>query len=201
MSTISIKLGDISATPVISHVTIETPLNDHESIWVWDHFFSYALHQLSDSPASEELLETMSHWAIKITPHLALSLDEFRTNNDFVLSDNIRLSSSLPSPSIDKPLEETLIEATSQENQWPNIHIRLAPNASDESIQTSVMALGQFFLNTHPNFYRELPLHVLAMRKFYQNHLPYHDEESLEQAPTFAVNMALQFQKQLSSTH
>lgn len=196
MSTISIKLGDISATPIISHVTIEAPLNDHELIWVWDHFFSYALHQLSDSPASEELLESMSNWAIRITPHLALSIDEFRNNSHFTLSDNIRLSSDL-----EKPLEETLIEATSQTDQWPNIHIRLPPTASDSSIQTSVMALGQFFLNTHPNFYRELPLHILAMRKFYQNHLTYHDETSLEQAPTFAVNMALQFQKQISSTH
>jgi len=192
MSTIGITVGETNSPPVNIAVTINPPLQENAPIWVWDHYFSFALHHLGDNVASQ-LMEELATWAITFAPHMPLTFEQLSEQNLLQLSLNIHLK-----PAIENPSEEMLIEATAQHNQWPNIHIRLDKNASTFGVHYSVLALAQFFLNTHSAFYRDLPLHILAMRKFYQNELPFSDEDSINQAPLFAFDTALKFQQSLT---
>ncbi len=57
----------------------------------------------------------------------------------------------------------------------------------------STIALAQYFQARNANFARELPIHVLAMRKFYEDERPASDQESLMEAPLFALNKAMKF--------
>lgn len=207
MSTISIKMTNaftatsttaVTSTdtaPVNSFISISPPLQDHEKIWVWDHYFSYVLHHLSQNEAAE-LLDIAAKWAIDFTPQMTRTFADLSNSPLFEILPDCHLVAKL-----DHPQQEMLIEATSQSGQWPNVHIRLDKQATLEGLQYSVVALAQFFLTTHAAFYRELPLHILAMRKYYQSQLSYEAKDSIMQAPAFALSMAEKFQQQLLQTH
>ncbi len=193
MPTIAITLEESSNLPIDIAIAVNPPLQENTPIWVWDHYFSYALHHLSDEDEASQLMEKLATWAITFAPQMSLSFDELSQQNLLQLSPDIHLT-----PEVNNTQEEILIEATAEADQWPNIHIRLDKNTSALGLHYSALALAEFFLNTHPYFYRELPLHILAMRKFYQNELPFSDEDSVKQAPLYAFNVALKFQQSLN---
>ena len=93
MSTISIQLGEPNKRPldIAIAISMETPLRENETIWVWDHYFSTVLHHLGDDDAAETLLTTLSKWSTMFAKNMRLSFEELSKNNLLRISGDIQL--------------------------------------------------------------------------------------------------------------
>jgi len=188
MPTISIGFNDTVQLQKNIMISMETPIQENEHIWVWDHYFAYVLNLISENDESIELMDTLTNWSQSFANNMALSFEELSKNNSLELSQNIQVVSD-----IEDCKQLYFIEISPQEGYWPNVHIKSSEDATPENLRDSVIALAEFFLIHNQHFYRELPLHMLAMRKFYRDELPYSDETSIKQAPAFAFDTAFNF--------
>lgn len=192
MATIIIGFNnDFESTSLIT-ISIEPPIMEHEHIWVWDHYFSLVLNRLENAEDAQSLLDSMSEWAVGFANKMYAPINELHAEGALKIDKNLRTSSIMGDYS-----EAYFIEVTAQSNMWPTIHARLPDNANPERLQKSVMALAQHFLTLNTNFFRELPMHILAMRKFYVDEKPFSNEDSIAEAPSFAFNTALKFYQSL----
>jgi len=188
MPTISIGFNDTSSLQKNIMISMEVPIKENEHIWVWDHYFSYVLNLISENDESTELIDILTNWSQNFANSMALPFEELLKNNLLSLSQNIQIMSN-----INDCDQLYFIEISPQEGYWPNVHIKIPENAKPEDLRNSVIALAEFFLINNQHFYRELPLHMLAMRKFYRDELPYSDNTSIKQAPAYAFDTAFNF--------
>ena len=188
MPTISIGFNDSIELQKNIMVSMEMPIQENEHIWIWDHYFAYALNLISEDDESIELMDMLTGWSQSFASNMASSFEELSENNLLNLSQNINIVSDMENCS-----QLYFIETSSQEGYWPNVHIKIAEDTTPADVRDSVIALAEFFLMNNRHFYRELPLHMLAMRKFYRDELPYNDETSIKQAPAFAFDTAFNF--------
>jgi len=170
-------------------INIEPPIAEHEHIWIWDHYFSLVLNRLSDNgDHAQQLLDQISEWAIGFANKMYSPINELHAEGALKIDKKIRLEKSL-----DGQDEIIMLEITSQIGSWPTVHAKIADDTSAEKLTTSVLALAQYFLGNNTNFFRELPMHVLGMRKYYTDEIPFTSEESIAGAPAFSFNLALKF--------
>lgn len=167
---------------------------EHEHIWIWDHYYSLVMHRLTDQTIKDKLDQTMSTWASAIAPKLFNTLSELREQNALVLDQSLTLLRST-----DQCESFFVIETVAQENSWPAVNVKLPDDAAQTRLAYSVVALAQYFLQHNPLFFRELPLHVLAMRKYYREQKPSSDETSIAEAPAFALQTAMKFFNDMSA--
>jgi len=174
-------------------INVESPIAEHEHIWIWDHFFSLVLNRLSKNEESAQaLLDQMSEWAVGFANKMYAPINELHAEGALKIDKNIRIEKSLNDCD-----EIIMIEINSQPESWPTVHAKIADSASEEKLTTSVIALAQYFLSNNTNFFRELPMHVLGMRKYYSDEIPFTSEESIAGAPAFSFNLALKFYQDL----
>lgn len=195
MSTISIGLTDSIQLEKNIMISMENPIQENEHIWVWDHYFSYVLNLLSENDESLELLNSLTDWSQDFAKNMASSFDELSKNNLLKPSQHIHIT-----PHLENCSQLYFIEISPQEGYWPNVHIKISDDANPADIRDSVIGLAEFFLINNQNFYRELPLHMLAMRKFYQDEIHYSDDTSISQAPAYAFDTASKFFQSLRNT-
>ena len=188
MPTISIGFNDNVQLQKNIMISMEIPIQENEHIWVWDHYFAYVLNLISENDESIELMDMLTNWSQSFANNMALSFEELSKNDLLSLSRSIQVVSDIEDCS-----QLHFIEISPQEGYWPNVHIKLPEDTTPENLRDSVIALAEFFLINNRHFYRELPLHMLAMRKFYRDELPYSDEKSIKQAPAFAFDTAFNF--------
>jgi len=188
MPTISIGFSDTVQLQKNIMISMEVPIQENEHIWVWDHYFAYVLNLISENEKSTELMEVLTNWSQNFAKNMALSFEELSNTHLLSLSQNIHVV-----PDIEDCKQLYFIEISPQEGYWPNVHIKMPEDATPENARDSVLALAEFFLMNNRHFYRELPLHALAMRKFYRDELPYSEEASIKQAPAFAFDTAINF--------
>lgn len=197
MSTIVIGFNkDFDETSKVM-VNIESPIAEHEHIWIWDHFFSLVLNRLSNNEENAQLLlDQMSEWAVGFANKMYSPINELHAEGALKIDKSIHVLSS-PENIIGAQDEIIMIEITGHEGSWPTVHAKIADDTSAEKLLTSVIALGHYFLSNNTNFFRELPMHVLGMRKFYVDEMPFTNEESIAEAPAYSFNLALKFYQDL----
>ncbi|MDX1810523.1 MAG: hypothetical protein R3240_01130 [Gammaproteobacteria bacterium] len=192
MTTIAISFKqDFETTSQIA-VQITEPLEEHEHIWVWDHFFSLVMHKLANTAEGDELLKVMSEWATGFANKMYAPINELHADKAFIIDPKLRIEVVV----VDNE-EAYFIETTEMEGHWPSVNVKIPDDASKNRLAYSVIALAQHFLKINTTFFRELPMHVLAMRKFYIDEKPCSDESTVSEAPAFAFNTALKFYQSL----
>jgi len=193
MSTIVIGFNNpTDATPQVM-INIEGNIAEHEHIWIWDHFFSLVLNRLSKhDDSAQQLLDRMSEWAVGFANKMYSPINELHAEGALKIDGNIRIEKSL-----DQTSDIFMIEITSQIGSWPTVHAKIADNANPDALQTAVISLAQHFLGNNTNFFRELPMHTLGMRKYYSDEVSFMSEESIAGAPAYAFNLALKFYQDL----
>jgi len=134
----------------------------------------------------------MSEWAVGFANKMYAPINELHAEGALKIDKDLRITSNLGEYS-----EAFFIEMTEQNEMWPIIHARISDDANTDHLKKSVVALAQHFLSVNTNFFRELPMHVLAMRKYYMDEKPFTDQESISEAPAFAFNTALKFYQSL----
>jgi hypothetical protein len=175
-------------------VAEEGTVAEHEQVWLWDLYCAHTLFELGTDPASAQLQERLTEWAVNAAGKAFSSADELREagvltiDPALVLSDKVDASSAC--------VIEIGIEP--QPQSWPGIRVTVPDDLGVDRNAASVVALAQHFLRSNPLFVRELPIHILALKKFYADTLPATDRASLEQAPVFALTKAMQFFQDLS---
>lgn len=196
MPTISLGFDDSIQIQKNIMISMEVPVQENEHIWIWDHYFAYALNMISENKESTELMNILSEWSKDFATKMTLSYDELSKNNLLSLSQNIQITSHLENCS-----QLYFIEISPQEGYWPNVHIKIPDDANPEDLRDSVIALAEYFLIQNKHFYRDLPLHMLSMRKFYQDEIPFNDEVSITQAPAFAFDTAFKFMQRMEQAN
>jgi len=178
-------------------INLESPIAEHEHIWIWDHYFSLVLHRLSNNAENaQQLLDQMSEWAIGFANKMYSPVNELHAEGALYIDKSIGIASSPTNSTIGLD-DVILIETTGDEGAWPSVHVKIADNTSAEKLLTSAIALGHYFLKNNTNFFRELPMHVLGMRKFYTDEMSFTSEQSISEAPAYAFNLALKFYQDL----
>ena len=175
-------------------ISLTQPIIEHEQIWAWDHFFSLVLFRTHQENAAEQLLQSLSEWATGFASKMYSPINELHAENALVIDTKLKLTNRL-----DNCEELFFIELTPQSQSWPIVNVKIADDASPTRLAYAVIALAQYFLKTNANFFRELPMHILAMRKFYIDQCHYDQEQSIAEAPAFAFNTALKFYQSLEN--
>jgi len=192
MSTIALSFkNDFENTSEVA-IQITQALQEHEHIWVWDHFFSLVMHKLSDKPEAENLLKIMSEWSTGFANKMYAPINELHADNALIIDPNMRIEFVV----IDND-EMYVIETTDNPEHWPSVNVKIPDDFNANRLAFATLALAQHFLKINTTFFRELPMHVLAMRKYYIDEKNYNDEASIPEAPAFAFNTALKFYKSL----
>ncbi|MDH5301131.1 MAG: hypothetical protein OEW58_07200 [Gammaproteobacteria bacterium] len=166
---------------------LEGSLAEHEQIWLWDHFFALVMQQLAEDELANHLLETLGQWAGAYATKIFLPVNELHAEGA------MRLDGKLTIATISGSVDECyVIQAQPRAGDWPQVTVRLPEQPTPNRLAYAPIAVAQFFLNKNPLFFRELPLHILAMRKFYQQHSR-REASSVSEAPGYAFQMAMRF--------
>lgn len=192
MTTIAIGFNEDFEKNSNVAIQLSEPLQEHEYIWVWDHYFSLVMHKLSNSAEAENLLQIMSEWATGFANKMYAPINELHAENALTIDKSLHIELVMIEAN-----EAFFIETTDVPEGWPGVNVKIADDASPKRLAFSAIALAQHFLKINTNFFRELPMHVLAMRKFYMDQKPYTDEASIADAPAFAFNTAFKFYQSL----
>ncbi len=192
MSTIAIGFNDKFEKSSQVTVQLSEALQEHEPIWVWDHFFSFVMHRLSTQVEAENLLNILSEWATAFANKMYAPINELHAEKALVIDPKLQLL-----PELSDTDEIFWIEVTDIPESWPGVNVKVADKLNPKRLAFAVIALAQYFLKTNTSFFRELPMHILAMRKFYLDEIPYSDQDSIAEAPAFAFNTALKFYQSL----
>ena len=167
---------------------LEGVVPEHEHIWLWDHFSSLVLHQLQEDGLAEHLLETLGQWAGAFAPKMLSPVNELHAEGAMIIDKSLQIR-----PVAGEVHECYVLEVTPQSDNWPEVNVKLPQQPTETRMSYAVIALAQYFLNNNPLFFRELPLHILALRKFYQEQMSYRDQASVAEAPGYAFQMAMRF--------
>jgi hypothetical protein len=195
MTQINLGFGhDFATTPKISvHESPELP--EHEQIWVFDLYYAKTLHELP-SEAASTLREDLETWAVQFSSKVFMPLSKIleagleRIDRDLtLLREDYRLTDRIYTVDVERT-----------EGEWPVIRTHLPEPPSAAERQASVKGLGQFFFLKNKLFRRELPIHLLALRKFYIDGIPPDDPRSMVEGPLYALNKAMEYYQSQSGT-
>lgn len=175
-------------------VAEDGPVAEHEQVWLWDLYCAHTLFELGLDAASADLQERLTVWAVNVAGKAFAPTNDLRQAGVFVLDPGLVLTDDIDASS---PCAiEIAIEP--QPQSWPGMRLTVPDEIDADRRVASVLALGQHFLQSNPLFVRELPIHILALKKFYADTLPATDPASVEQAPVFALGKAMEFYQNFS---
>jgi len=174
-------------------VATEGELPEYGQVWVWDLLYARQLFAMGDTQIAHELKETLELWAVNMSskvfqPHghiLAKGYLDLSEDLELVTDDNAR-------PAAADDDREIVVHVSGQAGQLPDISVEPDGLAAAER-RALVLGLAQHFNFENPMFARELPIHVLAMRKYHADINPPHSQEAKEEAPFFAIQKAMEY--------
>ncbi|MEJ2685911.1 MAG: hypothetical protein P8124_01650 [Gammaproteobacteria bacterium] len=166
------------------------PLAEHEQIWVWDVFYASMLHVLSGQGQADELREHLDSWAVQMASKVYIPADKVQEAGLTRIRQDLELVSD---PEAIAPAGMFALQVTASESGWPDVKITGSDDGTAAQTAAAVVALAQHFLDTNPLFIRELPIHLLSLRKFYTDVMAPGDERSVQEAPVYALSKALEY--------
>ena len=164
-------------------------IKEEEAAWIWDHYFAFVLNKLS-AESAERLLLQSTQWAQALTQNLTSPLATLK-DQGYLMMDEQANFDQLTSVRTD-----IYIKISSLPNTLPALHFYVPDTVTEYQLAHTAFALANFFLTNYQHFYKELPLHIMAMKKFYSENNPFTDESSVSGAPLFAMQIAMQFHQQ-----
>ncbi|WP_017942448.1 MULTISPECIES: hypothetical protein [unclassified Thioalkalivibrio] len=173
-------------------VAAEGELPEYGQVWMWDIVYAQQLFALGEVQAAQNLKETMELWAVNMSSKVFQPHGHILAKGYLDLSENLQLVSGDEVPAAAEGDRQVVVSVDGQAGQLPDVRVSPESLAADER-QDLVLGLGQYFNFENPMFARELPIHVLAMRKYHADiNLP-HTREALDEAPFFAIQKAMEY--------
>lgn len=160
-------------------------LEDEYQAWIWDHYYAKTLYVLGNSDISISLKNHLEKWAEQVISGLGFPLELIEERGLLLLDKDMQLINH-PLGSINKDVY--LLEVFQKGNEWPHIKTHLSHKGYQNRLAYTVIVLCQYFINKNKEFVKEVPLHILSMRKYYSSIKPSTDLKSTIEAPIFAIN-------------
>lgn len=159
------------------------PLDKIHYSWVWSLYYAKTLYILGSGKLSEGLKTHFEQWAEPLAAGLAFPLQFSEDMDLLVLDRELKLTDKISNP--DKDIY--LLEVFQKQDYRPFIQTFQPINGFQNRLAYSVIALGQFFINNCEEFAREIPINILAMKKYYQEIKPFTRIKSTTEAPKYAI--------------
>ena len=177
---------DLSAEPVIS-VQETGDLPEYGQVWVWDMWLAQTLFELGGDVAAEELKEILDLWAVNMSSKIHQPYEHIRSKG------HTDIHKELSVGEVENPGREIQIAVTGSAQDMPTVTVEYPEGLSSREKSMAVIALAQYFVDRNELFAKELPIHVLAFRKYYSDVRLHTEAESVEEAPLFAIQKALEY--------
>ena len=174
-------------------VVAEGELPEYGQVWVWDLLYARQLFALGDTQAAQELKENLELWAVNMSSKVFQPHGHILAKGYLNLSEDLALIADHDArPAAAAGDREIVVNVSGQAGQLPDIAVE--PEALEAAERSAlVLALAQYFNFENPMFARELPIHVLAMRKYHADINPPHSHGAMEEAPFFAIQKAMEY--------
>ncbi|WP_139349940.1 hypothetical protein [Thioalkalivibrio denitrificans] len=186
MTGFEIQLSTDASSPVM--VSPQGELPEYGQIWVWDLLYARIMHELGEAQEASALREQLELWAVNMSSKIYQPFDHVRTKGHLNLDETLRLGE------VTGPAERVRLTVDAATGELPQVRLETEATDLPPAMRARlVLALGQYFIEGNDLFARELPIHILAFRKYYADVGPAGDPESLEEAPLFAVRKALEY--------
>ncbi|WP_043740596.1 hypothetical protein [Thioalkalivibrio nitratireducens] len=176
-------------TPVA--IRAEGELPEYAQIWIWDMLYARQLYAMAEGPLAAELRETLEIWAVNMSSKVFQPRDHVRSKGHLQLSDDLEW---VVDADAEQVAQSVRVEVEGRGGAGDLPRIRVSPDIlPNETRFWLVLALAQYFIDENDLFARELPIHVLAFRKYHADiHRP-DTPEAAEEAPFYAIQKALEY--------
>lgn len=175
-----------SDSPVIA-VAQEGELPEYGQVWVWDMLLAQTLFELGSDVAAEELKEIVDLWAVNMSSKIHQPYEHIRAKGHTIIHKDLQLGEP------DHPGKAMTVDVTGSAQEMPKVAVTCSTGMSARERAQAVIALAQHFVDHNELFAKELPIHVLAFRKYYSDVRRHTEPESVEEAPLFAIQKALEY--------
>lgn len=175
------------------YTDIDETIPEQEFIWIWDHLFSLGLNRLGGTPEATQLLNDLTSWAREAAQAMKSSADSLESSGVMRIDKQMLIQ-----PLVESIDEIYLIETEAETESWPSVRIQLPELITPDRLAKSVIALAQHFISESRLFFQDLPLHIMLMNKYYQEENTFTEEQSISQAPAYAMQIAQEFYRQLN---
>ena len=175
-------------------VHAEGDLPEYGQVWVWDMLYAQQLFALGDSPLAGELRETLELWAVNMSSKVFQPWDHIRLKGHLRLSEHLELVRPVPGEDAAAPQPGQVIDLQVEGAVGDLPRIRVSPDIlPHEARYWLVLAMAQYFIAQNDMFARELPVHLLAFRKYHADiNLP-QTAAAAEEAPFYAIQKAMEY--------
>lgn len=152
--------------------------------WVWDLYYAKTLYTLGNNSFSVGLKNNMEKWAEPLAVGLGFPIEASEDMGLLILDKDLKLSdTSLKTNDQDN----YSLEVYQKQSDLPFIQTYQSTTSYQNRFAYSVIALGQYFINKSKYFAKEIPLHILSMRKYFSDMRPFTEIRSTIDAPAFAL--------------
>lgn len=188
MLEISIRFPEDLSTQPRASVRLEgDELPEYGQVWIWDMFYAQTAHALAETPTLHELREDLELWGVNMSSKVFQPFEHIRSKGHLNLREGFTLDDSVGGERL------VSLGVVAEPKEMPQLEIRSGQTLSPELRAAAVIALAQYFIGINELFAKELPLHILAFRKFYGDVAPPSDPSSAQDAPMFAIQKALEY--------
>lgn len=160
-------------------------LPEYGQIWVWDLLYSQIANRLGQKPVLAGLREDLEMWAVNYSSKIFYPYRVARAKGLLDIKEGLQIVPSLSTT------HSVRLEVTIENESMPTVFVQ--EDLSDESSVMAVLALAQFFIDSNELFAKELPLHILAFRKFYEDIASPSMSLPVQDAPLFALDKAMKY--------
>ncbi len=183
--TISVP-GDYPTTSMVAvHEAGQLP--EYGQVWVWDMYFAQVLFELGECPEADELKEILDIWAVNMSSKIHQPFEHIKNKGHTRIHSDLDIAEAVE----DAGYIELTIHGDARE--MPRVTVSYGQSVTPSAKCAAVIALAQYFVDKNELFAKELPIHVLAFRKYYSDIKPHTAHESVEEAPLFAIQKALEY--------
>ena len=176
---------NFESTSIVS-ITESGSLDIAYCAWVWSLYYAKVLYILGKGEISVGLMNQLEKWAEPLAAALgfpdAVEMGLQVLDKEMQLTDKILKTES----------DVYLLKVYQKKNNWPHIQTSQSTRGFQNRMAYSVIALGQYFINKNREFIREMPLHILSMRKYYREMRSFTELKSTLEAPAFAIKKSIE---------
>jgi len=184
LATFELHLPGTDSSPIT--VKAEGELPEYGQVWIWDMLYARVMHELGDRAEARELREALELWAVNMSSKIFQPFDHIRSKG------HLNVDPTLTLGEVTGPAQIAYIRVEGAAGELPQVRLE-AEGLPPAMLARTPMALAQFFINENELFAKELPIHILAFRKYYSDVNTPESAESVDEAPMFAIQKALEY--------
>ena len=191
---ISFRIQVPSDYPVTSLVGVQETgeLPEYGQVWVWDMLYAQTVHALAtgseaDRRVGDLMKEVIDVWAVNMSSKIHQPIEHVRSKGHTDLHPELRIGEPAGAT------REVILNVAGGAKEMPSVTAVYPADADAQLKATTVLALAQYFIDRNELFAKELPLHVLAFRKYHADVREPSEPESVEEGPLYAIQKALEY--------